>query len=50
MRADTADAAELNDRGQDKSFTYDAFLAPPQPFEEVTVASRSDFPPVPGRG
>ena len=27
MRADTANAAELNDRGQDKSFAYDAFIS-----------------------
>jgi len=27
MRADTADAPELNDRGQGASFTYDAFLS-----------------------
>ena len=27
MRADTADAPELNDRGQDKSFLYDAFIS-----------------------
>ena len=27
MRVDTADAPELNDRGQDKSFLYDAFIS-----------------------
>src|SRR5215470_17407912 len=27
MRADAADAPELNDRGQGASFTYDAFLS-----------------------
>ena len=27
MRADTADAPELNDRGQGASFSYDAFLS-----------------------
>ena len=27
MRADTADAAELNDQGQAKSFLYDAFIS-----------------------
>ena len=27
MRADTADAPELNDRGKGASFTYDAFLS-----------------------
>ena len=27
MRADTADAPELNDRGQEQSFLYDAFLS-----------------------
>ena len=27
MRADTADAPELNDRGQGASFTYDAFFS-----------------------
>jgi hypothetical protein len=27
MRADTADAPEANNRGQDKSFLYDAFIS-----------------------
>jgi hypothetical protein len=35
MRADTADAPELNDRGHGASFTYDAFLSYNHPHPAV---------------